>query len=78
MCLVCGEIMCSQSYCCQKTYGDEKLGACSYHMRECVGKSGMFLRIRDCQIIMLTSRKRGAYKAAPYVDQFGETDSGFR
>uniref|UniRef100_A0AC35FZC7 E3 ubiquitin-protein ligase n=1 Tax=Panagrolaimus sp. PS1159 TaxID=55785 RepID=A0AC35FZC7_9BILA len=78
MCLVCGKILCSQSYCCQRTVNDEKLGACSYHMKECVGKSGMFLRMRDCQIIMLTSRKRGAYKAAPYVDQFGETDNGFR
>uniref|UniRef100_A0AC34GFJ1 E3 ubiquitin-protein ligase n=1 Tax=Panagrolaimus sp. ES5 TaxID=591445 RepID=A0AC34GFJ1_9BILA len=78
MCLVCGKILCSQSYCCQRTVNDEKLGACSYHMKECVGKSGMFLRMRDCQIIMLTSRKRGAYKAAPYVDSYGETDNGFR
>jgi E3 ubiquitin-protein ligase UBR2 len=78
MCLVCGKIMCSQSYCCQRTVNDEKLGACSSHLKDCVGKSGMFLRIRDCQIIMLTSRKRGSYKAAPYCDQFGETDNGFK
>uniref|UniRef100_A0A7E4W1J9 E3 ubiquitin-protein ligase n=1 Tax=Panagrellus redivivus TaxID=6233 RepID=A0A7E4W1J9_PANRE len=78
MCLVCGQIMCSQSYCCQRTLENENLGACNYHMRQCTGVSGMFLRIRDCQIVMLTSRKRGTFRPAPYVDQFGETDLGFR
>ena len=78
MCLVCGAMMCSQAYCCQKTLNDESMGACNYHMRICSGENnGIFLRIRECQVLLL-SRKRGTYKSAPYVDEFGETDSGFR
>jgi len=78
MCLVCGAMMCSQAYCCQKTLNDESMGACNYHMRICSGENnGIFLRIRECQILLL-SRKRGTYRSAPYVDEFGETDSGFR
>ncbi|CAJ0920610.1 unnamed protein product, partial [Mesorhabditis belari] len=81
MCLVCGEVLCSQSYCCQKQIGKEAkdvIGACQYHMLYCTGQSGLFLRIRDSQIVLLTSRARGCLKAAPYVDEFGETDVGFR
>ncbi|KAE9553855.1 hypothetical protein FO519_002943 [Halicephalobus sp. NKZ332] len=78
MCLVCGTMMCSQAYCCQKTLNDESMGACNYHMRICSGENnGIFLRIRESQVLLL-SRKRGTYKYAPYVDEFGETDSGFR
>lgn len=79
MCLVCGALMCSQAYCCQKTFDNkESIGACNYHMRFCCGESnGLFLRIRECQIVLL-SVKRGTYKHAPYIDQFGETDTGFR
>jgi E3 ubiquitin-protein ligase UBR2 len=29
-------------------------------------------------VVFLTSPKRGCFKAAPYVDEFGETDAGFR
>lgn len=78
MCLVCGAMMCSQAYCCQKMFNKESMGACNYHMRICSGDSnGIFLRIRECQVVLL-SKKRGTYKPAPYVDEFGETDTGFR
>ncbi|KAH7722004.1 Zinc finger in N-recognin family protein [Aphelenchoides avenae] len=78
LCLVCGKILCSQSYCCQQSFNGENVGACTYHMSRCSGSSGVFLRIRDCQVVFLTAPKRGCHKAAPYVDEFGETDSGFR
>lgn len=78
MCLVCGELLCSQGYCCQKMLGRKPIGSCTYHMLYCTGNSGMFLRIRECQVIFLTSSKRGCIKTAPYVDEFGETDWGFR
>ncbi|KAI6183003.1 E3 ubiquitin-protein ligase [Aphelenchoides bicaudatus] len=78
MCLLCGELLCSQSYCCQKTFNHESVGSCSYHMLHCGGNSGIFLRIRECNLVFLTSSKRGCHKAAPYVDEFGETDQGFR
>lgn len=35
-------------------------------------------RIRDSQIVLLTSRERGCLLPAPYVDSYGETDPGFR
>uniref|UniRef100_A0A915CE69 E3 ubiquitin-protein ligase n=1 Tax=Parascaris univalens TaxID=6257 RepID=A0A915CE69_PARUN len=79
LCLICGTLLCSQSYCCQRTINRETLGACSYHLQNCSGPSGgMFLRIRDSQVILLASRARGCFHAAPYVDEFGETDFGFR
>lgn len=47
-------------------------------MFHCGGNSGIFLRIRECNLVLLTASKRGCHKAAPYVDEFGETDQGFR
>ncbi|KAK5981388.1 E3 ubiquitin-protein ligase [Trichostrongylus colubriformis] len=78
MCLVCGQILCSQSYCCQKQVGKESTGACRYHMQLCSGPMGVFLRIRDCAIVLMTTRNRGCFRPAPYVDEFGEADQGFR
>ncbi|VDL66789.1 unnamed protein product [Nippostrongylus brasiliensis] len=78
MCLVCGQILCSQSYCCQKQIGKESTGACRYHMLHCSGPMGVFLRIRDCAIVLMTTRNRGCFRPAPYVDEFGEADQGFR
>ncbi|VDK79468.1 unnamed protein product [Litomosoides sigmodontis] len=79
LCLLCGSLLCSQSYCCQRTVNGITLGACSYHLKTCTGSSGgVFLRIRDSQIVLLTSRERGCLLPAPYVDAYGETDSGFR
>uniref|UniRef100_A0A158Q8Z9 E3 ubiquitin-protein ligase n=1 Tax=Elaeophora elaphi TaxID=1147741 RepID=A0A158Q8Z9_9BILA len=79
LCLLCGSLLCSQSYCCQRTVNGITLGACSYHLKTCTGSSGgVFLRIRDSQIVLLTSRERGCLLPAPYVDDYGETDPGFR
>lgn len=81
LCLSCGEILCSQSYCCQKTINNRNVGACTYHLSRCHGSTGIFLRIRECQIIFLyvtADISRGCFKPAPYVDEFGETDPGFR
>ncbi|EJD74645.1 E3 ubiquitin-protein ligase UBR2 [Loa loa] len=79
LCLLCGSLLCSQSYCCQRTVNGITLGACSYHLKMCTGSSGgVFLRIRDSQIVLLTSRERGCLLPAPYVDGYGETDPGFR
>ncbi|VDN59585.1 unnamed protein product [Dracunculus medinensis] len=102
LCLICGELLCSQSYCCQRTVLTEyqlpiyflttcfilgellivnqsTYGACNYHLLRCSGPSGgIYLRIRDCQVILLLASLRGAYLNAPYVDEYGETDFGFR
>ncbi|GMT01121.1 hypothetical protein PENTCL1PPCAC_23295, partial [Pristionchus entomophagus] len=80
MCLLCGQLLCSQSYCCQKfaQVNKDNVGACMQHLPTCSGGTGMFLRIRDCYIVLLTNRVRGCIRAAPYVDEFGEVDQGFR
>ncbi|KAF1770368.1 hypothetical protein GCK72_002186 [Caenorhabditis remanei] len=78
LCLVCGTILCSQAYCCQKIINKQSYGACRYHMSQCSGSVGMFLRVRDCSLVLMTTRKRGCFRPAPYVDEFGEVDQGFR
>ncbi|OTF77030.1 hypothetical protein BLA29_003024 [Euroglyphus maynei] len=76
MCLICGTILCSQNYCCQHILGREPVGACTHHSQQCSAAMGIFLRIRDNKILLLTSRSRGCYLPSPYVDKYGETDSG--
>ncbi|VDL78322.1 unnamed protein product [Nippostrongylus brasiliensis] len=38
----------------------------------------LFDMIRDCAIVLMTTRNRGCFRPAPYVDEFGEADQGFR
>uniref|UniRef100_A0A182LSQ1 E3 ubiquitin-protein ligase n=1 Tax=Anopheles culicifacies TaxID=139723 RepID=A0A182LSQ1_9DIPT len=77
MCLVCGVILCSQSFCCQKELENSSVGSCTYHTAECGAGIGIFLRIRDAEILLLGINK-GCFIAAPYVDEYGETDQGLR
>ena len=44
MCLVCGEMVCSQSYCCQTELEGVTSGAATAHARTCGAGTGMFLR----------------------------------
>ena len=78
MCLVCGEILCSQSYCCQTPLGDIKdgVGACTYHSYQCGGGVGLFLRIRECELLILSNMIRGCNQVPPYLDEYGEPDNG--
>jgi putative uncharacterized protein (fragment) len=59
MCLVCGTILCSQSYCCQSEIDGNMVGACTYHAYNCGAGVGIFLRIRDCKIVLLAGRSKG-------------------
>lgn len=78
MCLVCGEILCSQTYCCQKELMNKQaVGACTYHAQMCGAGVGMFLRIRECEILLLTLNK-GCFVSPPYLDEYGETDQGLQ
>ncbi|XP_055586307.1 E3 ubiquitin-protein ligase UBR1-like isoform X2 [Uranotaenia lowii] len=77
MCLVCGEILCSQSFCCQKELDRNSVGSCTYHAHTCGAGIGIFLRIRDCEILLLGINK-GCFISAPYIDEYGETDQGLR
>lgn len=78
MCLICGKILCGQSYCCQvELQPTRNVGACTYHANFCGAEIGLFLRIRDCQIVYL-GRNKGCFIQPPYLDEYGETDQGLR
>ncbi|RLU23362.1 hypothetical protein DMN91_003566 [Ooceraea biroi] len=78
MCLVCGEMLCSQSYCCQMELNKVSVGACTYHASKCGHGIGIFLRIRECEILFLRTPNRGSFVCPPYLDEYGETDQGLR
>lgn len=78
LCLICGEMLCSQSYCCQTEVSGDKVGACAAHAQLCGAGVGIFLRVRECQILLMASRTKGSFYPAPYLDTYGETDHGLR
>ncbi|CAH1791627.1 unnamed protein product [Owenia fusiformis] len=78
MCLVCGEMLCSQSYCCQIELDGMTVGAATAHAQSCGSGVGLFLRVRECQILLLAGKIKGSFHAPPYLDDYGETDQGLR
>lgn len=77
LCLICGKLLCSQTYCCQQEIDGTTYGPCSSHAIRCSHEHGLFLRVRQCKILLL-NRSRGCFRAAPYVDRHGETDIGLK
>lgn len=77
MCLVCGVTLCSMTYCCQYEIEGSTVGACTHHAHECGAGIGIFLRIRECDILLLGVNK-GSFVSPPYLDKYGETDQGLR
>ncbi|XP_053394416.1 E3 ubiquitin-protein ligase UBR2-like isoform X2 [Mercenaria mercenaria] len=78
MCLVCGQMLCSQSYCCQTEFEGVTVGAATEHAYKCGSGAGIFLRVRECQILLLAGRTKGCFVPPPYIDAYGETDQGLR
>lgn len=79
MCLACGQLLCSQSYCCQvQVDGVGQIGACNAHLLACGASIGVMLRIRECRVHLLVNNLRGANYLPPYVDKFGEVDQGLQ
>ncbi|XP_045150705.1 E3 ubiquitin-protein ligase UBR2 [Echinops telfairi] len=78
LCLVCGALLCSQSYCCQTELDGEDVGACTAHTDSCGSGVGVFLRVRECQVLFLAGKTKGCFYAPPYLDDYGETDQGLR
>ncbi|XP_056623407.1 E3 ubiquitin-protein ligase UBR1 isoform X2 [Triplophysa dalaica] len=74
LCLLCGVMLCAQSPCCQVQLNGEDVGACTAHAATCGAGVGMFLRVRECEIVLMASRTRGSPYPAPYLDDYGETD----
>ncbi|XP_059082624.1 E3 ubiquitin-protein ligase UBR2-like isoform X2 [Tigriopus californicus] len=78
MCLICGEVLCSQSLCCQTTIGEMNVGACTAHAEKCGAGKGVFLRIRESRVMLLSGRTKGCFIHSPYLDRYGETDLGLK
>ncbi|MGH0161056.1 UNVERIFIED_CONTAM: hypothetical protein FKN15_049756 [Acipenser sinensis] len=78
LCLFCGAMLCSNSICCQETVDREVVGACVAHSVNCGAGVGMFLRIRECEVVLMGSKTRGCVYPAPYLDDYGETDPQLR
>uniref|UniRef100_A0A4W4FNW4 E3 ubiquitin-protein ligase n=1 Tax=Electrophorus electricus TaxID=8005 RepID=A0A4W4FNW4_ELEEL len=78
LCLVCGALLCSQSYCCQTELEGEDVGACTAHTFACGAGVGIFLRVRESQVLFLAGKTKGCFYAPPYLDDYGETDQGLR
>lgn len=78
LCLICGDMLCSQSYCCQTELFKMSVGACTYHSQFCGAGVGIFLRVRECEVLFLASPHRGCFMSPPYLDDYGETDQGLR
>jgi E3 ubiquitin-protein ligase UBR2 len=76
MCLICGQVLCSQSFCCQQDLEGSKVGACVHHASVCGAGVGIFLRIRECRVLLISGKSKGCFIDAPYVDEYGETDTG--
>ncbi|XP_072366222.1 E3 ubiquitin-protein ligase UBR2 isoform X2 [Scyliorhinus torazame] len=78
LCLVCGGMLCSQSYCCQTELEGEDVGACTAHTYTCGCGVGIFLRVRESQVLFLAGKTKGCFYPPPYLDDYGETDQGLR
>uniref|UniRef100_A0A8C2EYH2 E3 ubiquitin-protein ligase n=1 Tax=Cyprinus carpio TaxID=7962 RepID=A0A8C2EYH2_CYPCA len=78
LCLVCGAMLCSQSYCCQSELEGVDVGACTAHTFACGAGVGIFLRVRESQVLFLAGKTKGCFYAPPYLDDYGETDQGLR
>ncbi|EGF83804.1 hypothetical protein BATDEDRAFT_21290 [Batrachochytrium dendrobatidis JAM81] len=74
LCVLCGMILCSQSYCCS----DEDHGECNQHIRECGGSVGIFLLIKQAMMILLLPNGKGTFMDLPYLDAHGEVDPQLR
>lgn len=53
LCLVCGAMLCSQSYCCQTEVEGEDVGACTAHTFTCGAGVGIFLRLVERRFALL-------------------------
>ncbi|CAH2328512.1 E3 ubiquitin- ligase UBR1 isoform X3 [Pelobates cultripes] len=78
LCLLCGTVLCSQNTCCQELVDGETLGACTSHSLQCGAGICMFLKIRECRVVLIEGRTRGCIYPAPYLDEYGETDPGLK
>ncbi|OBS60397.1 hypothetical protein A6R68_08476 [Neotoma lepida] len=71
LCLFCGAILCSQNICCQEIVNGEEVGACVFHALHCGAGVCIFLKIRECRVVLVEGKARGCAYPAPYLDERG-------
>ncbi|KAI8803245.1 hypothetical protein BJ742DRAFT_683363 [Cladochytrium replicatum] len=78
LCLICGQFVCFQSFCCSK----QGEGECNSHMISCGGSVGVYLSLRQCTVLFLhgpgVKKNQGCFHSGPYLDPHGEIDIGLR
>jgi E3 ubiquitin-protein ligase UBR2 len=70
----------------QKELFNKRIGSCAAHAFKCGTSACAFLRVAECQVMYVQLsiasqddvQVRGSFAAAPYIDQYGETDMGLR
>ncbi|WFC96935.1 RING-type E3 ubiquitin transferase [Malassezia brasiliensis] len=72
LCLLCGELLCDQSYCCSDLE-DEGRGECHQHMEHCGGRLGAHFRVGSNMVVLLFGRN-GCFTSSPYLNTHGEVD----
>ncbi|GAA5937351.1 hypothetical protein JCM1841_006006 [Sporobolomyces salmonicolor] len=77
LCLLCGAIVCCQSFCCMAGEDEAQHGECNEHMWTCGGSVGIYLLVKRNSILYLHTDK-GAFATPPYLDSHGEVDVGGR
>ncbi|KAF2487291.1 hypothetical protein BDY17DRAFT_243376 [Neohortaea acidophila] len=75
ICLLCGAIFCSQAVCCMR---DKNKGGCYQHMSKCGGKTGLFINVRKCMVLLRHGAGNGSFVNAPFLDKHGEPDPTMR
>ncbi|KAJ2309235.1 E3 ubiquitin-protein ligase ubr1, partial [Coemansia sp. RSA 2705] len=73
LCLLCGNFVCVQGFCCQ----EDGIGECNMHMKTCGGTIGVYLLVKKCGLVLL-HHDNGCFMSAPYLDQHGEVDLGLK
>jgi E3 ubiquitin-protein ligase UBR2 len=77
-CLICGKWLCCEAWCCKQTIDDRSVGSCTAHALTCGAGIGIFIRVRDCIILLLNGIGKGCFYPSPFLDAYGETDPGLR
>ncbi|CAF1204742.1 unnamed protein product [Rotaria sordida] len=64
---------------------DQTVGPCNLHTQQCCGPVGLYLRVKECSLLLLNiindgriNKTRGTFIPAPYLDDYGETDQNLR
>ncbi|KAJ3275846.1 hypothetical protein HDV01_006712 [Terramyces sp. JEL0728] len=73
VCLLCGEFVCVQNYCCGEAVDETLHGECNIHKRKCGLTVGLYFHIKKC-IILFLSNDNGCLLNPPYLDAHGEVD----